>query len=358
MLLHFAEHHAGTDRVRRAGRDEKGVAGVHGNSLQAIFHGAIGDGALESFRASRRPRGPGEVRRPRARRPRTTSRSCRRRRCRPSCARAYSSSGCTCTESLSSGKINFTSSGMRGGLADARAGPIRRAATAILRPACGPANGPVANAHCSPVSHTSPMGSGAGRRVEKRSEVARAPDARHENRRETREGAAVSRGRCCGGEEMLQAPQPFVDALDRRGVGEAQEAGRAKGVAGNDGDVLAFEQLLAPAPWSRRQPFAEARGDIREGVERAGGFRAGDSGNRAAGRPGCERGGARTRPASRGTESIGPVSAASARVLRDGRGVRRGLALQLDHGVDQRLGRRACSRCASRSWRRSSRASR
>ncbi len=56
------------------------------------------------------------------------------------------------------------------------------------------------------------------------------------------------------------------------------------------------------------------------------------------------------------TESCGPRSASTARLLRDRSGVRSGVALQLGHGGDNRLRAPGRSRCASPSWRRSSKA--
>ena len=75
-----------------------------------------------------------------------------------SCAAAYSSSGCTCTESFSSGKMNFTNRGKSRPVSarvPAHSGGISRQATRNSRPA----KGPFANRHSPPVIQASPSGS-------------------------------------------------------------------------------------------------------------------------------------------------------------------------------------------------------
>ena len=55
VLLDFAQHHAGTDRVRGSCRNENGVACAHGHARKAIFHGAVGDGAAKRLARHVRP---------------------------------------------------------------------------------------------------------------------------------------------------------------------------------------------------------------------------------------------------------------------------------------------------------------
>src|ERR1700723_2081625 len=77
-----------------------------------------------------------------------------------------------------------------------------------------------------------------------------------------------------------EAAQAFINAFHRSGVGKTQEAGRAERLAGSDGNVLAFEQLLSGG--SRVGHFwIEVRRDIREHIERAHRRNAGDAGNGA-----------------------------------------------------------------------------
>ena len=150
---------------------------------------------------------------------------------------------------------------------DAGAGPFGGKA-GQASPSVRPASGPVANAQL--VAGQPDFADrlvAAGGAVEKGRQAARAPDARHEDGRQARRRER-SRGGCCRGEEVLQAPQSFFDALDGGGVGESQKAGRAEGVAGHHGDVFAFEQLLRQRRGIARA-VDQARGDIRERVERA-----------------------------------------------------------------------------------------
>ena len=49
VLLNFAEHQARRRSCARCRRERKCVAGTHRNVLQAIFGGAVGDGAFETF---------------------------------------------------------------------------------------------------------------------------------------------------------------------------------------------------------------------------------------------------------------------------------------------------------------------
>ena len=75
-----------------------------------------------------------------------------------SCRAAYSSSGCTCTESLSSEKINFTSSGN----AEPRSAFVPAHSAGIsghTLPSLLPSNGPEAKRHSLPVIQASPNGS-------------------------------------------------------------------------------------------------------------------------------------------------------------------------------------------------------
>src|SRR4029077_10840243 len=74
------------------------------------------------------------------------------------CFWAYSSSGWTCTESFSCGKINFTSKGMRDPAWSRR--PFHSAESPGQdSPSERPIKGPEAKVQRSPVSHTSPIGS-------------------------------------------------------------------------------------------------------------------------------------------------------------------------------------------------------
>ena len=153
-------------------------------------------------------------------------------------------SGWTCTESLSSGKMNFTSSGMRRLTAEAGSRPFRGQSG----PGSGqraPRKGSVAKRHCSPVSQTSPMRFSARLTFGKKRSEARAPQMRGTKMGARRAGASSRfTWRRGGSEEALETPQAFLDALHGCGVGKSQEAGSAEGIAGNDGDVRAFEQLL------------------------------------------------------------------------------------------------------------------
>ena len=47
MLLDFAQHHAGTNRVRGPGRHENGVARMDRHAPKTILRGAIDNGALK-----------------------------------------------------------------------------------------------------------------------------------------------------------------------------------------------------------------------------------------------------------------------------------------------------------------------
>ena len=67
-----------TDGVRRAGRNEDGVARAHGNAFEAVLGGAVLDGASKFFGGDAGLEADAALRRPRARAGRTTFPSCRR----------------------------------------------------------------------------------------------------------------------------------------------------------------------------------------------------------------------------------------------------------------------------------------
>src|SRR5260370_21987054 len=101
-------------------------------------------------------------------------------------------------------------------------------------------------------------------------------------------GGTESRGESGGGfdaaEKVLEAAPPFVNALDGCGVGQAQVAGSAEGIAGNEGDTRVVEKQLGKfgGVFGERTAAAaigQVRGDIGERVERAAGILAGDDGN-------------------------------------------------------------------------------
>src|SRR5260370_17396994 len=90
-------------------------------------------------------------------------------------------------------------------------------------------------------------------------------------------GRTESRGESGGGfdaaEEVLEAAQPFVNALDGCGVGQAQVAGSAEGIAGNEGDTRVVEEQLGKFGrlFGERTPaaaIAQERGAIRPRVQR------------------------------------------------------------------------------------------
>src|SRR5579864_8959742 len=84
---------------------------------------------------------------------------------------------------------------------------------------------------------------------EKRSEGARAPETRTENRLDAyRLRSHGIQGESGSGfdaaEEALEAAQTFVDALDGCGIGQAQVTGSAEGITGNERDPSFVEENL------------------------------------------------------------------------------------------------------------------
>ena len=126
VLLDFAEDEAAADCVRGAGGNEDGITGAHRNVFEAVLGGAVGDRALEFFGGDARLEADEDFRAFARAQRRTTFRSCRRPPAAVSWRAAKSSSGWTCTESFSSAKINFTSSGKSLARSACSSGPLRR----------------------------------------------------------------------------------------------------------------------------------------------------------------------------------------------------------------------------------------
>src|SRR5579883_1068818 len=236
-----------------------------------------------------------------------------------------------------------------------------------------PAKWPVAMRQSSPVSQASPTGSGRLVFCGKSGARERTPQMRGEKIGSMRKGSgfmgciecarARRKGnfRADGGrvssksgsrklnggfgarEKTFHAAEAFVNAVNRGGVGKTEISGSAEGFAGHQRDLYFLEQQArnlraALAESLVRGAVGQVRGDIRESVERAAGPFASDAidstqalddalaAPRVLGkhdRNGIHR-------ASHGRESG---------VLGDGCGIRGGLALQLDQGLDERLGR-------------------
>src|ERR1700693_283625 len=83
-------------------------------------------------------------------------------------------------------------------------------------------------------------------------------------------------------EKVLQAAKAFVNALERSGVGEAQESRGAERFTGDKSDMSFFEQELGEFSASfceRILALAKMRGNVWKCVERSGGPLASDSGD-------------------------------------------------------------------------------
>ena len=137
---------------------------------------------------------------------------------------------------------------------------------------------PEAKAHWSPVSQTSPIGSLAAAMLSKKGAKFREPQMRGTKTGVRREGDTLHGATAAEAKKRSSLPQSFLDAIDGGRIGEAQVAGRAKGVSRHNRDVLAFEQV----PRERRGiagAIDQMRGDIGKSVKGARRFGTGDAGN-------------------------------------------------------------------------------
>src|SRR5580704_9614845 len=132
---------------------------------------------------------------------------------------------------MSVGKMNFTRSGNSSPSANCAPrhseGIARHASRSVL-----PRNSEVATRQSSPVSQASPSGSARFDFSGKSGASDRAPQMRGLKIGSSRWGAGfkLSSG-LSPREEAIETAQPFVDALDRGGVGKAQISGRAERIA-------------------------------------------------------------------------------------------------------------------------------
>ena len=229
VLLDLAEDHARADGVRCAGGNEKCVAGVHGKRCAGNARRCRRRWRGGSSPASLRVRGPGAVRRLRARQPRTTFRSCRLPSAAFVRARVFVV-GMDLHRELVLGEDEFDQQRDAGPVAELACRSIPRAMSAMLRPVCARRIRRVSKRHCSPVSQTSPMGFGAGwRRRDRRAEPGCARP-----RCAARRSARGARGRAW----------PFTWRLRRR-------RRSARGAAGLP--------RCAPWTWRRRSAGSRAR---------------------------------------------------------------------------------------------------
>src|SRR5215472_15672245 len=178
-------------------------------------------------------------------------------------------------ESLSFGKINF----MRRGKSPGSAKRVPRHSGGISRhasPSVLPANGPVAILQSTPVSHTSPIGSGRFVFSGKSGASERIPQMRSTNFGSIRKGSGFT-GELGGGfrarKEAFESPQPFFNTRNRRCVRQAQISRRAKGFSWNDRYVRPFQQHLRNFRIrlrQRRSPSAirQMPRDIRKRIKR------------------------------------------------------------------------------------------
>src|SRR4029077_19867307 len=83
---------------------------------------------------------------------------------------------------------------------------------------------------------------------------------------------------------LSEAPQPFIDALDRRGIGQAEESPSTECLPGHHRDVRFLQQQsgeIRARFWGSVLTIPQVRGNIWERIECASRPFAGDAGNRA-----------------------------------------------------------------------------